>query len=1041
MTLFQRLRRPTFWAPGLVLVLVLGLAALTAAELRRAERDATELQLSNIADGLGAMLQMHLAECEQALRAASLVASADPGLAAPAWQAIARQARVGEFDACPESLVYLDAGGAAGDHAGNGAFVARRVLVAPAAAGHDKLDGFEPWRDAAHLAAMEAARDHAEPRLSTRASWPGMASETHLVVWYMPVYQREAVLDSPEARAAALTGYVATPIRVPAVVEALSRQLPDARLALECHSGASELFDGAAPAAGNASASTLESGAPTQLRVRTLRVGGRWWTLQAGIASSHPELLEQVRPSAISLLAGVPLSVLLAGVAWLLLSQSARAHALANDYSRDARERELRLRSVLDGTRDGIFTLNTRGDIVGANLAVQQILGYCEQELLQLSSSTLMAPERKSEYAALWVRFVRSARERKDGHWPVHELELRHHDGSAVQVRSSLSLVQTEAGEFVVWLIGDVTRERDMERRAQHAALLNQAIMDAVPISVMTIDGGGSVASANRASYDMLGYEPSELLGCPVSMLRQAEPDTARDSQFGTETGSHDGAAPLEKERTWIRKNGSAFPTSEIAMHLHEGIDGSPVQLRVVMDITERKRAAAKIEHMALHDSLTGLPNRVLLQDRAGRALLRAQRNSGGFALMLLDLDRFKQINDTLGHAAGDDVLKTVAQRLVHTVRASDTVVRMGGDEFAILLPEVMHAEQALEVANKILAAMAEDMLAAGHRLQVTPSVGVALFPEHGNELSTLLRNADAAMYDAKARGRNAASLYCAAMSSQANMQFEMQAALRQALARDEFVLHYQPLVDADTGEVRALEALLRWQHPQRGLVPPADFIPLAEDTGLIVPIGTWVLGQACTDLARLRAQGRPGLRVAVNLSPRQFMADGLEESVVAALQATGLPGDALELEITESVLMSSLERTQLILSRLRALGVRFAIDDFGTGYSSLSYLANFPVQTVKVDRSFVRQIDSGEGTALLASAIVAMAHSLGLDVVAEGVETPAQCNHLIEVKCELLQGYLFSKPVRFEQLAAAMAHAEAVPRQRGEPRVEVWAA
>jgi EAL domain-containing protein (putative c-di-GMP-specific phosphodiesterase class I) len=282
--------------------------------------------------------------------------------------------------------------------------------------------------------------------------------------------------------------------------------------------------------------------------------------------------------------------------------------------------------------------------------------------------------------------------------------------------------------------------------------------------------------------------------------------------------------------------------------------------------------------------------------------------------------------------------------------------------------------------------------------------------------------------------------MYRAEMSSHASEQFELQAALRQALANDEFVVHYQPLVDARSGKVRSLEALLRWQHPQRGLVPPGDFIPLAEDTGLIVPIGTWVLGRACADLARARARGRPELRMAVNLSPRQFMADGLEESVAAALRAAGLPGDALELEITESVLMSSLERTRLILSRLRAIGVRIAIDDFGTGYSSLSYLASFPVQTVKVDRSFVRQIDSGEGTALLAGAIVAMAHSLGMDVVAEGVETASQCSYLVEVKCELLQGFLFSRPVRFEHLAAAMARSEAVSMQ-ASPRAEVWAA
>jgi EAL domain-containing protein (putative c-di-GMP-specific phosphodiesterase class I) len=373
-------------------------------------------------------------------------------------------------------------------------------------------------------------------------------------------------------------------------------------------------------------------------------------------------------------------------------------------------------------------------------------------------------------------------------------------------------------------------------------------------------------------------------------------------------------------------------------------------------------------------------------------------------------------------------------------VRTSDTVVRMGGDEFALLLPDVSHPDQAIEVAHKVLAAMVDDLPIENHRLHVTASIGVALYPVHGSDLAILLRNADAAMYDAKARGRNLVSLYDERMSNRVSNQLELQADLRRALTAGEFVLHYQPLVDAASGEVHALEALLRWQHPQRGLVPPLDFIALAEETGLIVPIGAWVLRQACSDLARLRRQGHRHMRMAVNLSPRQFTADGLEASVSEALRAAGLEGSALELEITESVLMNSLERTQGILAALRAMDVRIAIDDFGTGYSSLSYLAHFPVQTVKVDRTFVRQIDSGDGTALLAGAIVAMAHSLGLAVVAEGVETLDQHSHLVDLGCELLQGFRFSKPVPLDQLPGAIERVEAMPAIQVNPRTVVWA-
>jgi diguanylate cyclase (GGDEF)-like protein len=576
-----------------------------------------------------------------------------------------------------------------------------------------------------------------------------------------------------------------------------------------------------------------------------------------------------------------------------------------------------------------------------------------------------------------------------------------------------------------------------VEQRERDGAALNRAIMDAAPIGMMTIADDSTIVTANRASHLMHGYNPGDLVGQHVQILN--DPDdveryTIQRSGKPSEAvrpateplPSVASGQPMETEWTYVRKDGSRFPAGVIALPLLNAAGLSLGGLRMVVDITERKRAAAKIEHMALHDSLTGLPNRLLLQDRVAQTLARVQRDSGVFAFALIDLDRFKQINDTLGHAIGDEVLKIVAQRLSDAVRSSDTVVRMGGDEFALLLPDIVQSEQAIEVGQKILAALSDVMIIETHRLHVSASIGVALYPADGIDLPALLRNADAAMYDAKARGRDAVSLYDEQMSDHATDMSELRADLREALTRDEFVLHYQPLVDAKSGKVRALEALLRWQHPRRGLMPPGEFIPLAEDSGLIVPIGAWALHQACADLARLRRDGRPGLRMTVNVSPRQFTADGLEASVSDALRVAGLEGSALELEITESTLMNSLDRTQSILVALRAMEVRLAIDDFGTGYSSLSYLAHFPVQTVKIDRGFVHQIDSGKGTALLAGAIVAMAHSLGLEVVAEGVETPVQQRHLVELGCELLQGFHFSEAVPVKQLCEAMDRVEA---------------
>ena len=595
------------------------------------------------------------------------------------------------------------------------------------------------------------------------------------------------------------------------------------------------------------------------------------------------------------------------------------------------------------------------------------------------------------------------------------------------------TLVALLSMSFAIWFGSRLIQNiLDVERRAYDASALNQAIMDAAPIGLMTFGPDHRIATANRACHFMHGYEPDELLGRQAEILQaEVERDVSISSCGGDFPDLHGQLIVSERmavsnlaenDRMHLRKDGSRFSAGVIELPLRDAQGRSLGGLRLVTDITDRKRAAAKVEHMALHDSLTGLPNRLVLQQRTDRELARARRHGGGaFALALIDLDHFKQINDTLGHAVGDDVLKIVAERLKDSVRSSDTVVRMGGDEFALLLPDITRRDEASEVGQKILGELAKVAVIDGHTLHLSGSIGLAFFPEHGGDLNALLRSADAAMYDAKSRGRDAVSLYDPMMSQNAENQSELRAELRQALALGEFVLHYQPIVEAITGEVRAFEALLRWQHPDRGMVMPDGFISLAEETGLIVPIGEWVIRRACADLARLRCSGPPDLRMTVNVSPRQFMSNGLEACVRGSLCAAGLEGSALELEITESTLMNSVNRTQEILASLRAIGVRIAIDDFGTGYSSLSYLANFPVHTLKVDRSFVRQIDGGGSAASLTGAIISMGHSLGLDVVAEGVETAEQQAHLIRLECDLLQGFKFGRPVPFEQLPVAL--------------------
>jgi diguanylate cyclase (GGDEF)-like protein/PAS domain S-box-containing protein len=439
-------------------------------------------------------------------------------------------------------------------------------------------------------------------------------------------------------------------------------------------------------------------------------------------------------------------------------------------------------------------------------------------------------------------------------------------------------------------------------------------------------------------------------------------------------------------------------------------------------DITEQKRAEEQIRHLAQHDALTGLPNRMLLHDRIGQAIAQAQRNRGVLALLFIDLDRFKTVNDSLGHPVGDRLLKTVAERLGACTRGSDTIARIGGDEFVVLLSDLDQPEDARYVAQKVLDALSEPVTINGHELKVTPSVGICAYPHDGEDVETLMRNADTAMYHAKQMGRNNYQFFTQAMNDAAQERLLLENDLRHAVERGEFLLHFQPMLDLKTGAILGLEALVRWRHPTRGLVPPSEFVPAAEETGLIGPIGEWVLTRACAQVRAWHNAGHPQLHVSVNCSAQQFQREGFVDTVRRILRETGLPARCLELEITESVII---QHSREVMGRFQALedmGVRISIDDFGTGYSSLSYLKRIAVHQLKIDQSFVRDIHSDPDDAAIVSAIIAIAHSLGLEVVAEGVETSEQLAFLRSLGCDAAQGYYFSKPLPPEEFAQLLA-------------------
>lgn len=474
---------------------------------------------------------------------------------------------------------------------------------------------------------------------------------------------------------------------------------------------------------------------------------------------------------------------------------------------------------------------------------------------------------------------------------------------------------------------------------------------------------------------------------------------------------------PYEVTHRIVRKDGEIRWVHERGEYTFDA-GGTPTRfVGTVHDVTERREAEQRLAHLAHHDALTDLPNRALLADRLDQSIARARRLQQIVAVMFIDLDRFKNINDTLGHGVGDRLLEAVAERITRVTRAGDTVARPGGDEFVAVLTDIRTVEDVAKIAQKILLALAGSYGVDEHELFVSASIGISIFPNDGDDVDTLIKNADRAMYQAKESGRNNFQFYAPDMLESAMERLALETDLRKALDRQQLLLHYQPVMRAD-GAIVACEALVRWQHPALGLLLPSEFISLAEETGLIVPIGEWVIREASRRMARWKREGHD-LRVLVNISARQFQQRDLADVVADALAAADLDPTLLELEITESAVMRDAERTLSVLYELKNAGVRLSIDDFGTGYSSLGYLKRFPIDVIKIDRSFVRDVLVDKFDEAIARAVVTLAHSLELDVLAEGVETERQLAFLRDIGCDLIQGFLVSRPLAPDAFAS----------------------
>lgn len=559
-----------------------------------------------------------------------------------------------------------------------------------------------------------------------------------------------------------------------------------------------------------------------------------------------------------------------------------------------------------------------------------------------------------------------------------------------------------------------VLYKHQMEKKLRENERWLAAVLRDIGDGVIATDTQGKIQFVNPVAQAMTGWTQAEAQGRSVAEIFNVVNAYTRARIINPiqQALEQQQIVRLSDHALLIARNGRETPVDDSASPIwdeHQTMTGAVLIFR---DVTERKQAEEQLRHLAYHDALTGLPNRSLFHILAGRAWAQAQRHERRGAVMLLDLDRFKTVNDTLGHAAGDQLLKAVAARLAEVLRQNDTVARMGGDEFTILIEEIDQPQHASSVADKILNALAEPFDLAGQELFISASIGISLFPTDGQDLETLLKNADVALYRAKDQGRNGYAVYQPEMNATTSTRFAMENDLRRALQRNELVLYYQPKVVTTTTRVLGVEALLRWQHPDLGLVPPHQFLDIAEATGLILPIGEWVLRTACRQAKAWQAAHLPPLRVAVNLSNRQFRQPELVEQIRQILAETGLPANALEVELLESVVMENRDGSIAKLRALREMGVFVSIDDFGTGYSSLEYIRKFQVDGLKIDRSFVRLAHENLKDEAIVKAIVTLAHSLNIVVTAEGVETPEQHACMKACDCDETQGFHFGQPM-----------------------------
>ncbi|MES2299056.1 MAG: EAL domain-containing protein [Pseudomonadota bacterium] len=670
--------------------------------------------------------------------------------------------------------------------------------------------------------------------------------------------------------------------------------------------------------------------------------------------------------------------------------------------------------AILDNVMFGVMFVRQRS-VVSVNHRCEELFGYGPGEMTGASTAIVfptaldfeMAGER--QYASL-----------KDGNDFSEERQYRKRDGSLFWCMvSGCALDANRPNEGSIWVYADITERKQAEEKLRLSATVLEHIAD----GVMVVDVGGRIVAINPAFTQITGYTENEVIGQDMSLTRSGRHDQAfYDGLWGELI-----ASGFWRGEIWnLRKNGELYLEWLTVSAVRDNHGVCTHYVGVFSDITKVKESQEKLDHLAHHDPLTALPNRLLFHDRLHHALQRAARENEQLAIMFIDLDRFKNVNDTLGHHVGDELLQKVANALTARLREGDTLARLGGDEFIVLLENIDGQFGASQVAEKLMTMFEQPFNVAEYELFVTGSVGISVYPADATDLNMLIRNADVAMYQAKARGRNGYQFYAPSMTGEGVERLRLETMLRRSLEKSEIFLNYQPQVEIDSGRLVGVEALVRWTNPELGSVPPVRFIPLAEDTGFISQLGKWVLFEACRQMVRWEQAGLYVPKVAVNLSVKQFERGSIVAMVDEILKETGLAPNRLQLEVTESVIMNTGD-SFVFINDLHSIGVGLAIDDFGTGYSSLAYLKQLPVQTLKIDRSFIKDISTDMNDEAIAIAIIQLGKSLNMSVIAEGVETEEQAAFLLRHGCKLAQGYLYSRPVLSEDVLERWRPAESL--------------